>query len=553
MHDESAWARNLGTLHDDHAAVAPDAPALVLPDTETTVTYGELSAAVARAGNAVRELGGERGERVALCFENGIEFVAVFFGAMRAGAVPVPVNVQAAPDAVRHVVADSGSQVVLAGRGDRAQSVAADAAAECENATVLGTYGGSDSVENVLANGEDTETDGETDRTGSETPRTVDFDARVAAASTTLDPVDVAFDDPALQPYSSGSTGVPKGIVLSHGGAYWNAKRFAQVNLMDERDVTLVAAPLYHKNAMLNTKTTLLGGGTVVVLASFDAAAAIEAIDDYDVTYLTGVPAIYHYLVEADAALDDYDVSSVEAGSTGSDTVPDPLYDEFEARFGAPLTEGYGLTEGGPMITMTPRWGVKKRGSAGIPLPEVDARIVDPETGEELPPGEAGELLVASPGVARYHDLPDVNAERFAERDGKRFLHTGDVVWRDEDDYHYVVGRLDDMLVVGGENVYPVTVENRLAEHDAVSEAVVVSVPHEVKSEVPVAFVVPDGDVTEADLRQFAIERGPAYAHPRRVFFVDAFPLSGTEKVDRGALESRARRTLGTLPANDDD
>lgn len=533
MHDESAWARNLGTLHDDHADITPDATALVLPEAETTVTYAELSDAVARAGNACHDLGIERGDRVALFFENGLKLIAVFFGAMRMGAVPVPVNVAAATDTIRHVVADSGARVVLTGRGDHVRAVAADAASECENAVLLGTYGDPDSV--------DSSTD------------VVNFEARVDMAAPTLDPVDVAFDDPSLQPYSSGSTGEPKGIILSHGGAYWNAKRFAQVNLMDEHDVTLVATPLYHKNAMLSTKTTLIGGGTVVMMQSFDAAAAIEAIDEHSVTYLTGVPAIYHYLVEAEDALAAHDVSSVEVGSIGSDVVPSSLYDEFEATFGAPLTEGYGLTEGGPMITMTPRWGPKKRESAGIPLPEVDARIVDSETGEELPAGETGELVVASPGVARYHDLPGVSAKRFTERDGRRFLHTGDVVRRDEDGYHYVVGRLDDMIVVGGENVYPVSIEERLGHHDAVTNAVVVPVPHRVKGEVPVAFVVPDGDATEADLKQFAIDSGTTYAHPRRVFFVDEYPLTGTEKVDREALELTARERVGALPAEEEE
>lgn len=532
MHDESAWTRNLGTLHDDRAAVTPNAPALILPGTETTVTYAELADTVSRTGNALLGLGVERAERVALCFENGLKLVAATFGAMRAGIVPVPINVQAASETVRHVVSDSGARVVLTGDSDAVRPVAVDAARECDETAVLAAYGGREGIDGI---------------------QTVDFEARVEAASPTLDPMDVTFDDPAIQPYSSGSTGVPKGIVLSHGGAYWNTKRFKQVNLMDEHDVTLVAAPLYHKNAMLNTKTTLLGGGTVVVMDEFDSTAAIEAIDAHDVTYLTGVPAIYHYLVEDEAALAAHDVSSVEAGSTGSDAVPEWLYDEFEVKFGAPLTEGYGLTEGGPMITMTPRWGVKKRGSAGIPLPEVDARIVDPETGEELPAGEAGELIVASPGVARYADLPDVAAERFEERDGERFLRTGDVVWRDEDDYHYVVGRLDDMLIVGGENVYPVTVEDRLGQHDAVSDAVVVSVPHRVKSEVPVAFVIPDGDATEAGLRQFTIENGPAYAHPRRIFFVEKYPLTGTEKVDRAELEARARERVGTLPSTSED
>lgn len=532
MHDTSAWAHNLGTLHDDRVAVAPDEPALILVSDGTTVTYEDLATAISRAGNALRDLGLERTERVALCFENGLELVATYFGAIRAGFVPVPVNIESSAETVRHVISDSGARVVVASDDETIRSVAADAVREVDGADVLATYGGYED---------------------SDEGRVVDFEARASEASPTLDPVSVAFDDPAIQPYSSGSTGDPKGIVLSHGGAYWNAKRFKQVNHMDEHDVTLVAAPLYHKNAMLNTKTTLLGGGSVVILDEFDAPTAIEAIDTHEVTYLTGVPAIYQYLVKDEVALESHDVSSVEAGSTGSDAVPDWLYDEFEAEFGAPLTEGYGLTEGGPMITMTPRWGVKKRGSAGIALPEVETKIVDPETGEEVSDGRRGELIVTSPGVARYHNLPDLEAKRFEERDGKRFLHTGDLVHRDADGYHYIVGRLDDMLIVGGENVYPASIEQRLEAHDAVFDAVVVSVPHRVKGEVPVAFVIPDRSVTEDALKRFALETGPAYAHPRRIFFLEEYPLTGTEKVDRTALAERAAARVGTLPSSADD
>ncbi|WP_137290820.1 class I adenylate-forming enzyme family protein [Natronorubrum halophilum] len=532
MHDKSAWAQNLGTLHDDRVAVAPDEPALILYNDETTVTYEELAAAISRAGNALRDLGVEHTERVALCFENGLELVATYFGAIRAGFVPVPVNVKAASKTVRHVISDSGAQIIVASEKAHIRSVAADAIREDDGSSVLATYGNYDETDDI---------------------RVVDFEAYTSNASATLDPVDVAFNDPAIQPYSSGSTGNPKGIVLSHGGAYWNTKRFKQVNHMDEHDVTLVAAPLYHKNAMLNTKTTLLGGGTVVIMDGFNASAAIEAIDTHDVTYLTGVPAIYQYLVEDNAALTSHDVSSVEAGSTGSDAVPNWLYEKFKAEFGAPLTEGYGLTEGGPMITMTPRWGVKKRGSAGIPLPEVDTRIIDPETGEELPDGEPGELIVASPGVAHYYERPDLEAERFEERDDKRFLRTGDLVYRDDDRYHYIVGRLDDMLIVGGENVYPASVEQRLEEHDAVFDAVVVPVSHRVKGEVPVAFVIPNRDTSEEVLKQFTLENGPAYAHPRRVFFVEDYPLTGTEKVDRTELTEQAADRVGTLPSNPDD
>jgi acyl-CoA synthetase (AMP-forming)/AMP-acid ligase II len=294
---------------------------------------------------------------------------------------------------------------------------------------------------------------------------------------------------------------------------------------------------------MINIKSALLGGGSAVVMPGFDAEAVIEAIETHGVTYLTGVPAIYRLLLRSDA-LDTHDVSSVRAGGCGSDAVPERLYDDFEAAFGAPLLEGYGLTEGGPMVTTSPRWGVRRRGSAGLALPGVDTRVVDPETREQLPPDEVGELVVASPGVAEFHDRPDLDS-RFEERDGKRFLLTGDLVRKDQDGFHFVVGRTDDMFVVGGENLYPVDVEDLLERHESVADAAVVAVPHEVKGKAPVAFVVAADAVTETELQEFAAERGPRYAVPRRVLFWESLPLTSTEKVDRDALEREAREAVG--------
>lgn len=527
MVDKSAWTRNLGTIVDDWSQARSEAPAIVIDESEEELTYGEFADAIASTGNALSNIGVGRSERIALFFENGAEILTTFFGAMRIGAVPVPINVEAADDTISYVVEDSGAETAVVGPRRGPRNAASTAIRNCDSVTSVAHYG--DSVD-VPANVE-----------------LIDLDARIDGADATCRPVDVSFSDPAIQPYSSGSTGRPKGIVLSHGGAYWNAKRFQQVNMMDNHDVTLVVAPLYHKNAMLNTKTTLLGGGTVVIRNGFDSTEVIRTAGEHDVTYLTGVPAIYHLLVQDDEALEQYDVSSVEVGSCGSDTVPKDLYETFEAAFDAPLTEGYGLTEGGPMITMTPRWGPKKRGSAGIPLPEVDARIVDPESDEELSPGEAGELIVASPGVARYHERPEVNEERFEFRDGKRFLRTKDILRRDEQGYHYVVGRLDDLMIVGGENLYPSEVEDRLAAHGAVADVAAVPVPHEIKGEVPVAFVVAKESITEDELRQFALEEGPAYAHPRRIFFRDSLPLTGTDKIDRDRLEERAISEVGTL------
>ena len=516
---------NLGTIYDDTVRLAPERTAVIDATRNRSVTYREFANQVARSGNALGKLGVEAGDRVTFFFPNELAYLYAYFGAMRLGAVPVPVNVELFQEAIEHVVSDSGASVVLTSEDPDVRGRAETAA---ESVPEVRTLAVSTTEAHAFSEG----------------VRTVAFEDVRRGASTDLAATEVDFKDPMLQPYTSGSTGVPKGVVLTHGGSYWNLAAFRDVNFVDEHERVLTVTPFYHKNSLLNIKSALFGGGSAVVMDGFDAEAVLEAIEQYQVTFLTGVPAIYTALVNAEGALESHDVSSVRVGGCGSDTVPEQPYDRFEEAFGAKLLEGYGLTEGGPMVTTSPRWGVRKRGAAGIPLPGVDTRVVDPETGAELPPGEVGELLVASPGVVSYHERPELTEERFERRDGKRFLHTGDLVKVDDDDYHYIVGRTDDMFVVGGENVYPKEVESVLEGHDAVVEAVVVPVSHEVKGSAPVAFVVAGSEVSTERLRDYALERGPAYAHPRRVYFVDEIPLTSTEKVDRKALETEARNRI---------
>lgn len=526
MGDATPSARNAATLYDRAVALRPDRTALVDGATGDRVSYRELAARVARAGNALADIGVERGDRVALCFPNELTYLDVFLGAMRLGAVPVPINIEVPSETLEYVVADAGAELVVTSARAEVRDRALATAERVEVTTAVAVADAAP-------------------ETGEADVEVLSLTEAMAAAPATLDAAPTKADDPALQPYTSGSTGRPKGVVLTHGGTWWNATTIARVHLFDAADRGLVAAPLYHKNAMMGAvKPLLFAGGSVVVMDGFDSTAVIEAIDEYDVTYLRGVPAMYKLLVNDEAALAHHDVSSVEWAVSGSASLPGALIERFEATFGAPMGEAYGLTEGGPVVTLSPRWGPRKLGSSGLALPRVETAVVDPDTGEVLSPGETGELLVASPGLGRYHRPPDVDP--FERRDGRRFLHTEDLVRTDEQGYHYVVGRLDDMMVVGGENVYPAEVESLLQSHEAVEDVAVVSVPHALKGEAPVAFVVAEG-VSEDDLKGYALDRGPAYAHPRRVFFEEALPLAGTAKVDRDALEAEARERVGEL------
>lgn len=516
---------NLGTIHDEIARVDPERIAIIHQFVDESITYGDLAEAVAKTANALSEIGIQRGDRVAISLPNSMSYLYTVFGAMRIGAVPVPVNFRLTQSSVNHIIKDSAPVAIVTG---------ADTAAISTMQTAFETVG--TSLNTICVVGDHADTDfSDID--------SVALDKVRQRQSGSAPACSVEFETPALQPYTSGSTGKPKGVVLTHGGAFWNNRIFQQINFVDETERVMTMTPLYHKNAMMNIKSAIIGGGSVVIIADFDPETALAAIECHDVTFLTGVPAIYELLVRS-TALDDYDVSSIAAAGCGSDNVPERLYSTFQSAFDAPILEGYGLTEGGPMVTSSPRWGVRRKGAAGLALPGVDTRIVDPDSREEVPTGEKGELIVASPGVASYHNRPDL-ADRFEAREGKRFISTGDLARKDSDGFHFIIGRIDSMFIVGGENVYPAEIESLLETHPAVDQAAVVPVPHEFKGSAPVAFVVPNTEISEKELISYYLDRGPAYSHPRRVFLVNSFPLTSTDKLDRTILEEEAHKRVG--------
>jgi long-chain acyl-CoA synthetase len=509
---------NFGELISVPVRAFPDRPAVIQDD--VTVTYRTLDERMRRVGSVLRALDVGMGSRVALLFPNEWRFIEVCFGAMRAGAVPVPLNVRLGYETLRYCVEHSDAEVLVA------SYALADLAVRLK--------GDVPSLSALVV-------------TGSPPAGALPYDQLLDDASPVFDAVRVAPDDVCMQPYTSGSTGRPKGVLLTHGGQYWNMDMVRRVMLFDETDRGLVAVPLYHKNAMASAvKPLLMAGGAIVILPGFDAAAVIEAIARHRCTYLTGVPAMYRLLLNERRLLATRDVGSLRWAACGSAMVPPDLLREFKEMFGAGISEGYGLTEGGPVVLENPRFGLRKTGSCGLPLPGCEVRLVAAD-GCPAEPGEPGELWTRNPGVAKgYYKAQDVTAKKF-DRDG--WLHTGDLMRRDGDGYYYMLGRIDDMINVGGENVYPKEVEDTLLLHPAVREVFVVPVPHAVKGEAPIAFVVPHEGRTadEEDLKRFFLSRGPAYAHPRRILFIEAVPLGSTGKVDRAELQKRARATLGVL------
>ncbi len=465
-------------------------------------TYRALDAMANGVARALLKRGLKRGERVAILSVNRAEYLAAYYGIMRAGLVAVPVNFKFPRKTIDFIVHDAGAKLIFCDSGRRA-SCPPDLSVVCFGAQ------GAESFEAFLDPGP--------------------FEAIVPAQ-----------DEPAMFLYTSGSTGVPKGVVLSHRSHIWVVEtRLEGQDLSRHR--YLIAAPLYHMNALALAKLACAAHATIVLLPQFNARDYIAAIGRWRCTWLTAVPPMIAMMLRESDLLARTDLSSVEFVRMGSAPVSLSLLHALKRALPrAAVTNAYGTTEGGPVV-----FGPHPKGlpqpelSVGYPHPKVAVRLVDGENRN----AEQGVLEMKSPAtMLGYHNRPDV--PKPITPDG--FYITGDVFRRDQDGFHYFVGRSDDMFVSGGENIYPADVERMLERHPAVSHAAVVPVDDEIKGTKPVAFVIlkPGHSATEDDIKRFALENAPAYAHPRSVWFVDELPLASTNKVDRAALRAMAEERV---------
>ena len=484
---------------------APDPSSISLIDRSYNppmqVTAAKLQERALSVGAGLLAHGLEPGARVGILSANRGAFYDVMFGAPAAGLVTVPLNTRLPLDTQEFIVGDAELKLVFVDE-QHLDRVPAE-------------------VEHIVFGSDE-------------------WDA--LAGTTPLDhPVDLSPDDVAVQLYTSGSTGRPKGVLLTHENIVWTVTEYGAAL---PGEVMMVSAPLYHKNASMSSKLAFASGGTVVLLPEFSAVGYLDAIEAHDVTMCSGVPTMYALMTaEIAGGNQDRDVSSVQRALVGSAPMTEALFDGVQALFPQALvTNGYGTTEAvlefGPHPENKPRPKI----ALGYQHPGVELRLVDPETGAD---GDRGELWVRSPGVMPgYHNLPEVTAEKLT--DG--WYHTGDLMWRDDDGWYFFIGRDDDMFVCAGENIYPDSVEQMLERHPNIHQAVVVPVEDELKGKLPTAFVrtEPGQEMTVDDVKQYALTHGPAYAHPRRVWFVDEIPLASTAKIDRNGLIAKAAGLVET-------
>lgn len=500
---------NFGELTFEALLLSPDKTAVISEGLE--LSYRQLDQRMNQAGHLFSRHGVQKGDRVAILFPNDIRYLEICFGLMRIGAVPLPLNIKLGKEALAYILRDSGAKALVF------HDSLADKAADLAEAVSLDQlFAAGAAPAGALAR---------------------HYDELVAQMPTALAIEPMAADDLCMLIYTSGSTGNPKGCMLTHGGQWWNADTNRKIIMLERDDRALVAVPMYHKNAMINAvKPVLMAGASLVILPRFDPAEVAAAIQEHRCTYTTGVPAMYKMLLAHVKEEAHYDLSSLRFIICGSSEVPPELVVELRERLGVAILEAYGLTEGGPQVLVSPRWGIHKQGSAGLPLPDSEVKIVSTDgLHRELPAGEVGELWVKNPGVAKgYWNLPELTSERIV--DG--WLRTGDLVRLDEDGYGYIVGRKDDMMIIGGENAYPKEIENILLRHPHIEDVSVVAIAHETKGKVPVAFIKParHAALSEQEVKAYYIENGPAYSHPRQVVFLDELPLNGTGKINKPAL-----------------
>lgn len=530
----------------------PTKPAVIFCG--STLSYAALLTRVeAVAGYLSQRLGVQRGDRVLLMSQNCPQYVAAYYGIMRAGAVVVPVNAMCTQSEIRYFMQDSGARVAMVaqellpqvmpllqpGAGDALQAVLVHAYSE-----VLPTQPASDEVPDVVL----------APRQWADAPGLHGLEDAIAQAL----PAPAQHPDGqdlCVLPYTSGTTGHPKGCMHTHATVLASNMSSQVWRGLHTDSVFLAVAPLFHMLGMqggLNVPITL--GATVVMLPRWNAASAARLIEHHRITTWAAPPAM---LIDffANPAASERDLSSLTVLSGGGAAMPETVANLLQERFGIAYNEAYGMTETASFLLGNPL-ARGKRLCLGVVTPGVDARIVDPETLRELPVGEVGELVTRGAQLMRgYWQNESANRASFFELDGQTFFRTGDLASVDEEGYFFMRDRLKRMINASGLKVWPAEVENAMYEHPAVHEACVIAVPDAKRGENVMALLVlkPDakGQVSEQDIIDWSRERMAVYKAPRIVRFVDSLPKSGTGKILWRQLQEQEHARLKTTPSQE--
>jgi fatty-acyl-CoA synthase len=498
--------QGIGFVLTRRAALNPAHEALVFRDERWT--YAELDRLTNQVAHGLHALGVNAGDRVGFLGLNHPRFFFTLFGAAKLGAILVPLNFRLTGPELTFIIRDAGLHTLVY---------------EDTFGSIVDEIRGELPVREYICGSE---------RSGSRPFAELLHDQR----DTALD-FQVALDDVAWIMYTSGTTGRPKGAMLTHGNILWNNINSSLAFDVYAEDNTLVVAPLFHIGGLNVTPMGLfMKGGTVVVEQMFEPGLVLELIEKHRITTMFGVPAMFLFMAQhPDFATRD--LSSIRLFVVGGAPVPEALLKTYGAR-GIPFAQGYGLTETAPFACFLPsEHAIDKLGSAGIAPFFSDVKVVD-DGGHEVPDGERGEIVVRGPNVMKgYWNRPDATAEVIV--DG--WFHTGDIGIRDKDGFFFIVDRKKDMIISGGENVYPAEVEDTLYTHPAVKEVAVIGVEHPRWGETVRAVVVvkEDATLTEVELIEFTQDKLARYKQPKSVMFTDALPRNPAGKVIKFELREK--------------
>jgi acyl-CoA synthetase (AMP-forming)/AMP-acid ligase II len=468
-----------------------DTETLMIKDRFRQLSVGEFADEVGRATSHLADRNIRHGDVVAVMLPNRIELVSTFFAAWRLGAAVTPINPALTASEVAYQLIDSGAKLLITEDPDDARTAQLDI-------PILGA--------SELSNGDGTPTRSK---------------ARL--------------DDIALIVYTSGTTGKPKGVLLDHANLAATVDMLIEAAELSATDRALLILPLFHVNGIMVSVMGPLAAGGSSIISSFQLQSFWEEVEATRPTYFSAVPTIYMLLNALPAEVTPQ-VSSLRFAICGAAPMPPTAIEEFEKRYHIPLLEGYGLSEGTVASTINPLKGPRKVGTVGLPLPGQTVAIAG-EDGHLLENGDIGEVVVAGPNVMRgYLNRPEDTAAALAGG----WLHTGDVGYLDEDGYLVLVDRKKDMIIWGGENIYPKEIEAVLHRHEAVLEEAVIGRPNSVYGEEPVAFVVlrQGMQVTEKELLDHCSKYLARFKIPRQIIFTDALPKNAVGKISKPELRA---------------
>jgi long-chain acyl-CoA synthetase len=490
-----------GTLRES-AAKYPDLVAVNFLG--QNITYREIETSANKIANALRERGIQKGDRVAIYCINSPFFVAGFYGILKLGATVVTVSLLLHHSEVEYVLKDSGARAVIF-----SDIFAPNIAAVRSNLPEL---------KNLIVVGQ-------TDLLDADSYAGIMQSSETGLVEAEVDPL----EDVAAILYTSGTTGNPKGAMLTHGNLLSNSSSVAYSLGVGHGDILLTVLPMFHSFAMTCCLITpIRQGAQIAAVPKFDPGLVVDTIEATGATLFFGVPSMYILLLQLPEERAG-SMATIKYALSGGAAMPQEVMSQFEKRYNVPIYEGDGPTECSPVTSVNPIGGKRKPGSIGLPIRDVKMKIVDLR-GRDLPDNAVGEIVVSGPNVMKgYFKLPEETRNSFFGQ----WFRTGDLGMKDEEGYFYIVDRIKDMIIVNGVNVYPRHVEEVLYRHPSVAEAAVIGVPHRRSGETVKAFLVlkPGAETTGAEIRKFCLQNLGGFEVPRQVVFTDSLPKSSTGKI----------------------